>query len=478
VQSDLDKGSITTVTTANVNGTLSNPVTTTVATVPNRILTLTKSATPTNYDHLGQTLTYTYVITNTGTLAIGPAQFTVSDTGLSVPLNCGNPDTTLASNATVNCSTPYTVTQTDMDTGSVATTATASGGGVGPSQPASATVTKTSTSNLTRGSNVDHIVFDGEWLWQIARCYGANPTAVVKANPQLPNPAMIKAGTKVHVPNIGSDGTIYQTNPPVPCVAKHTVQTGETWNSIALKYNADVNLLKMINANNMAVGIVLKVPLNSYGADIPAPSTPNTPQANTCVDVTRNIRLVGLNANLTHFNFCGPIDATARMDINTIKITQRVEDVGQGGLSQDIVIPANIVTSTPIYDANALVIGDMNYDGNDDFRIIKSPPVGPNVSYIYYLYDPATRTFIYNEAYGKITSPNFPGNNEISSPWLESTVKFGIDTYVISNNTPILTKRETWEAINETQAKHQILAFNADGTSTLTLDEIVPLPEQ
>ena len=120
----------------------------------------------------------------------------------------------------------------------------------------------------------------------------------------------------------------------------------------------------------------------------------------------------------------------------------------------------------------------MNYDGNDDFRIIRSAPTSSNVSYVYYLYDPATHTFIYNEAYGKITSPEFPGNNQINSPWLESTVKFGIDTYTISNNNPVLTKRETWEALNETQAKHQILTFNADGTSTLTVDEVIPLPAQ
>jgi len=114
VQADLDKGSITTVTTANVNGTLSNPVTTTINTVPNRKLTLTKSASPTTYDHVGQTITYTYVITNTGTLNIGPAQFIVSDAGLSAPVNCGNADTTLAPNLTVTCSATYAVTQTDI----------------------------------------------------------------------------------------------------------------------------------------------------------------------------------------------------------------------------------------------------------------------------------------------------------------------------------------------------------------------------
>jgi uncharacterized repeat protein (TIGR01451 family) len=40
---------------------------------------LTKSANPTTYNALNQTITYTYVITNTGNVILGPAQFTISD---------------------------------------------------------------------------------------------------------------------------------------------------------------------------------------------------------------------------------------------------------------------------------------------------------------------------------------------------------------------------------------------------------------
>lgn len=273
VQADLDKGSITTITKANVNGTLSTPVTTTVNTVPNRILTLTKTANPTTFNNIGQTITYNYVVTNSGTMDIGPTQFVVTDAGIPTPLNCGNTDTTLAPSKTVNCTISYTVTQADMNTGTINTTATVSGGGVGPSQPVSATVTKSNTSNLTPGTTVQHKVIEGEWLWQIARCYGADPRQVVLANSQLPNPAMIKKDTIVTVPNIGSKGKIYQTNPPVPCIAMHTVQTGETWASIAQKYNADQVVLQTVNQNILGVGKVLRVPLNSASSTTTPPST-------------------------------------------------------------------------------------------------------------------------------------------------------------------------------------------------------------
>ena len=268
VQSDLDAGSITSITTADVNGTLSNAVTTTVATVPNKILTLTKTVDPLIYEQVGQSITYNYIITNSGTMDIGPAQFTVTDEGLSLPLNCGNADTTLTPNATVTCSTTYTVTQADMNANSISTSATASGGGVGPSQPVSAVVTKSglvqNPANLPVGSTVQHKVVKGEWLWQIARCYGADPAKTVQANSQLPNPARIPPDITVSVPNIGTVGNIYGP----PCVGTHTVQSGDTWNSIALKYNADPLVLQMVNAYSMPVGTVIKVPLNSAGGSV------------------------------------------------------------------------------------------------------------------------------------------------------------------------------------------------------------------
>lgn len=268
-QSDLDKGGVTLVSTADVNGTLSNQVTTTVETVPNRILTLNKTADPTIYENAGQTITYSYTIMNTGTLDIGPAQFTVTDASSSTPINCGAADVTLAPNATVNCSVSYTITQADMDAESIATEATASGGGVGPSQPATATVTKSglvqNPANLTVGSTIQHKVVANEWLWQIARCYGANPTSVIQANGQLPDPAQISPDMVVTVPNIGTKGNIYGP----PCVGTHTVQSGETWTSVAQKYNADPIVLQKVNKNIIGVGTVLKVPLNSASGNTP-----------------------------------------------------------------------------------------------------------------------------------------------------------------------------------------------------------------
>ena len=266
-QTDLDLGSITNLATVTINGVSSNLVTTTLTTSSSSALKLTKTVMPETYDHMGQQIIYTYVITNSSPTALGPAQFIVSDMGMSAPINCGDPALILAPNATTTCSVNYTITQADMDASSVSTSATASAPGVAPSQPASATITKSTVgtnpppSNLTPGSTISHKVVAGEWLWQIARCYGAEPIKVNAANSQLPDPAHISPDTTVTIPNIGSAGTIYGP----PCVGTHTVQSGDTWNSVALLYNADITVLQMVNNNSITVGVTLKVPLNSAG---------------------------------------------------------------------------------------------------------------------------------------------------------------------------------------------------------------------
>lgn len=273
-QPDVDKGSVANVATAAVNGINSNVVTTTIAKSQPTVLKLTKTASPATYDQVGQIITYTYIILNSGAANLGPAQFTVTDTGFSTPFNCGDVAATLTPNATLTCAAIYVITQADMDRGSVATSATASGGGAAASPPASVTLTKGGSlvvtpppnSSQTAGSTIQHKVVAGEWLWQIARCYGADPAKTIQANPQLADPKRISPDTIVTVPNIGSAGRIYGP----PCVGTHTVLAGETWASIAQKYNADPYVLQIVNANDLTVGRVLKVPLNSAGVALPA----------------------------------------------------------------------------------------------------------------------------------------------------------------------------------------------------------------
>ncbi len=77
-QSDLDAGSVTNKATA-TNGTInSNQATATVQAVPHPSLSLVKTANPLEYNQVGQTISYSYAVKNTGNVALA-APFTVSD---------------------------------------------------------------------------------------------------------------------------------------------------------------------------------------------------------------------------------------------------------------------------------------------------------------------------------------------------------------------------------------------------------------
>jgi uncharacterized repeat protein (TIGR01451 family) len=112
---------------------------------PTSSIGLAKSASPTTYSAVGQTITYTYTITNTGNVTLASSQYKVSDDHIGSPLgtafNCGSP-VSLAPAGTVSCTAGYTITQADLNAGSVTNHATATGAGLTSNQ-ASATATST-----------------------------------------------------------------------------------------------------------------------------------------------------------------------------------------------------------------------------------------------------------------------------------------------------------------------------------------------
>ena len=165
------------------------------------------------------------------------------------------------------------ITQADLGAASILSSATASGGGMGPSDPAVVNLTRSSAppsnpGNFTAGTTIQHRVVLGEWLWQIARCYGADPRQVIQANPQLRDPGQIVPDTTLSVPNIGSAGAIYGP----PCVIMYTVKSGDTWSSIAQQYSADVGILQQVNPGGLSGQI--RVPPHSAGSTVSSPPTP------------------------------------------------------------------------------------------------------------------------------------------------------------------------------------------------------------
>ena len=266
-QADLTAGSVTNTSSATVGGLTTNPVTTTVQMAQAKVLEVTAIANPTTYNQASQTITFTFTIKNTGTTTLGPAQFVIKDDRLGT-VNCGPATTMLDPGQSFNCTATYTTTQNDLGVNQLTFTPTVSGASATNTVPLNILVTNTAApgnapSNIVRGSTIKHQVNDGEWMLQIARCYGADFTAVRNANPQVIDPHWIYPVTDVlTVPNVGSNGTIYGP----PCVVYYTAQAGDTWESIASKYDADLAVLKEANKDTgLAAGVKLKIPIHSAG---------------------------------------------------------------------------------------------------------------------------------------------------------------------------------------------------------------------
>ncbi|MEP7136635.1 MAG: LysM peptidoglycan-binding domain-containing protein [Chloroflexota bacterium] len=300
-QADINAGNVTSNTIAKLGATDSNKVTTVVPITLNKVLSLTITANPATYSQAGQTITLTYSIKNTGTAPLGPTQFVVNVDRLGA-INCLANNSLIAPNESVVCTSPYTTTANDMAVNQLTFNGIANGGGAATIQPAGINIANTNvvvnpgspSSTLTKGSTIQHKVESGEWMLQIARCYGADFNAVRAANPQVSDAAMIQPDLVLTIPNIGSNGNMYGK----PCITYYTVQAGDTWNSIAQKHNADIAVLLEANPGvTLANGIKVRVPLNSANGNPIPPSSDairiNIPAGATGTTISGSVTAAG-----------------------------------------------------------------------------------------------------------------------------------------------------------------------------------------
>ncbi len=139
-QADIDAGSIHNVACLTGTQVCDDA---TVTAEKNPALTLVKTATPLTYSTVGQTISYSYLVTNTGNTT-WPGPVTVTDDKATVTCpnvnTVGNLNAVLDPGEAITCTASYVITQADLNSGSVTNTATAHAGGTN-SNPDTETVT-------------------------------------------------------------------------------------------------------------------------------------------------------------------------------------------------------------------------------------------------------------------------------------------------------------------------------------------------
>ncbi|MFK4761210.1 hypothetical protein ACI3KS_09790 [Microbacterium sp. ZW T5_45] len=145
-QDDVDAGSITNAATA--TGTPPNPETPTPVSPSDEVtvevpaapaLTIDKTASSETASVAGETITYSFLITNTGNVTLSDvsvAEGEFSGTGELSDVVCAEGAASLAPGDDVICTATYVVTQEDVDAGSITNAATATGTPPNPETPA------------------------------------------------------------------------------------------------------------------------------------------------------------------------------------------------------------------------------------------------------------------------------------------------------------------------------------------------------
>ncbi len=158
-QADLDAGTI--VNSATASGTpptgspvTSAPSTATVTASQSALLSIQKAASPTTVTSIGQTVAYSFLVTNNGNVTltgVGVADTFTAPAGPPLTISC--PTSTLAPLASTTCTASYVSTAADFDRGRIDNSATASGKTPGnltvTSAPSTATVTTTQSATIT-----------------------------------------------------------------------------------------------------------------------------------------------------------------------------------------------------------------------------------------------------------------------------------------------------------------------------------------
>jgi uncharacterized repeat protein (TIGR01451 family) len=144
-QADLNNGSVTNTAKASAGETDSNEDSETVTAILRPSLVLDKTASPISADAVGDVISYSYLVSNSGNVRLaGPITVADDKATVSCPAlsTVGNDDGFLDPGESITCSASYAITQADLNNGSVTNTAKASAGGTDSNED-KATVTVT-----------------------------------------------------------------------------------------------------------------------------------------------------------------------------------------------------------------------------------------------------------------------------------------------------------------------------------------------
>jgi LysM repeat protein len=141
------------------------------------------------------------------------------------------------------------------------------------------TETATPTETPTPSGPFEYTVQQNDTLGDIATRFGTNIPTLLALNPSILPPAYnIYVGQKILIPPPNMQlptPTAVSTNVPSGTLVDYLVMPGDTLEAIATKFNSTVDAIvkqnKLTNANDIAAGDILKIPVN-IATPVPTPT--------------------------------------------------------------------------------------------------------------------------------------------------------------------------------------------------------------
>jgi uncharacterized repeat protein (TIGR01451 family) len=151
-------------------------------------ISVVKSANPTVFTGPGQTIVYSYVVTNTGNVTL--SSVSLDDSKLGPITNCTPALGPLAPGASTTCTATHTTTQADVMTGSITNKATVTGtapGNISVTDSATATVEEPAIS-MVKSANPSMFTAAGQTITYAFKVsnIGATPLEHIAINDALP----------------------------------------------------------------------------------------------------------------------------------------------------------------------------------------------------------------------------------------------------------------------------------------------------
>jgi uncharacterized repeat protein (TIGR01451 family) len=333
-QADLNSGSVTNTAQAQAGGTSSNTDSKTVTAQQHPALSLVKSASPANYDHVGQTISYSYLVTNMGNVSL-PGPVTVSDDKATVACpdlsTVGNHDASLDPGESVTCTASYSITQADLNSGSVTNTATAHAGGTDSNQD-SKTVTAQQHPALTLAKSATPSTYD-----HVGQTISYTYVVTNSGNVSLPGPVTVTDDkATVSCPDlstVGNHDASFDPGEQVTCTASYSIT------------QADLNSGSVTNTAKAHAG---GTDSNTDHATVTAQQNPALTLAKSATPSTYDhvgqaISYTYLVTNSGNVRLAGPVT------VSDDKATVSCPDVSTTGNGDSFLDPGESVTCTATY---------------------------------------------------------------------------------------------------------------------------------